>query len=81
MRTLTCKNKICWENWLYLRPYLKAFPIFNALETCREYFLKIDPGIVEFIKKFMERLLEKCEILRHRPNYVQKLYQKQLNAS
>ena len=68
-------------NWLYLRPYLKAFPIFNVLETCREYFLTIDLRIVEFIKKFIERFLEKCEIFRHGPNYVQKLYQKQLNAS
>ena len=81
MRTLTCKHKIWGKNWLYLRPYLKAFPVFNVLETCREYFLTIDLGIVEFIKKFIERFLEKCEILRHWPNYVQKLYQKQLNAS
>ena len=49
----------------------KAFPVFNVLETCREYFLTIDLGIVEFIKKFIERFLEKCEIFR----------QKQLNAS
>ena len=82
MRTLTCKHKIWGENWLYLRPYLKAFPIFNVLETCREYFLiRLISEIVEFIKKFIERFLEKCEILRHGPNYVQKLYQKQLNAS
>ena len=81
MRTLTCKHKIWRENWLYLRPYLKAFPIFNVLETCREYLLMIDLGIVEFRKKVIERFLEKCEIFRHGPNYVQKLYQKQLNAS
>ena len=81
MRTLTCKHKIWGKNWLYLRPYLKAFPIFNVLETCREYFLTTDLGIVEFIEKFIERFLEKCEIFRHGPNYVQKLYQKQLNAS
>ena len=56
------------------------FPVFNVLETCSEYFLTIDLGIVEFIKKFIARFLEKCEIFRHRPNYVQKLYQKQLNA-
>ena len=36
MRTLTCKHKIWEENWLYLRPYWKAFPVFNVLETCRE---------------------------------------------
>ena len=81
MRTLTCKHKIWGGNWLYLWPYLKAFPIFNVLETCREYFLTIDLGIIEFIKKFIERFLEKCEIFRHGLNYVQKLYQKQLNAS
>ena len=81
MRTLACKHKIWRENWLYLRPYLKAFPVFNVLNTCREYFLTIDLGIVEFIKKFIEQLLEKCEIFRHGPNYVQTLYQKQLNAS
>ena len=73
MRTLTCKHKIWGKNWLYLRPYLKAFPVFNVLETCREYFLTIDLGIVEFIKKFSERFLEKCEIFGHGPNYVQKL--------
>ena len=38
MRTLTCKHKIGGKNWLYLRPYLKAFPVFNVFETCREYF-------------------------------------------
>ena len=26
MRTLACKHKIWGGNWLYLRPYLKAFP-------------------------------------------------------
>ena len=51
MRTLTCKHKIWGENWLYLRPYLKAFPVFNVLETCRVYLLTIDLGIVKFIKK------------------------------
>ena len=76
------KNTKIWgENWLYLRPYLKAFPVFNVLKTCREYFLTIDLGIIEFIKKFIERFLGKCEIIRHGPNYVQKLYQKQLNVS
>ena len=64
-----------------LRPYLKAFPVSNVLETCREYFLTFDLGIVEFRKKFIEQFLEKWEIFRHGPNYVQKLYQKQLNAN
>ena len=77
----TCKHKIWGGNWLYLRPYLKAFSVFNVLETCRVYLLAIDLMIVKFIKKFIERFLEKCEIFRHGPNYVQKLYQKQPNAS
>ena len=81
MRTLTCKHKIWGENWLCLSHYLRAFPVFNVLETCREYFLTIDLGIVEFIKKFIKRFLEKYKIFRHGPNYLQKLYQKQLNAS
>ena len=51
MRTLTCKHKIWGENWLYLRPYLKDFPVFNVLETCSVYLLMIDLGIVKFIKK------------------------------
>ena len=48
---LTYKHKIWGENWLYLSPYLKAFPVFNVLETCKEYLLTIDLEIVEFIKK------------------------------
>ena len=55
MWTLTGKHKIWGENWLYLRPYLKAFPVFNVLETCRVYLLTIDLGIFKFIKKFIER--------------------------
>ena len=62
MSTLTCKHKISRKNWLYLRPYLKAFPVFNVLETCRVYLLTIVLEIVQFIKKFIERLFEKCEI-------------------
>ena len=80
IRMLTCKHKILGGNWLCLRPYLKAFPVFNVLTTCTENFLTIDLEIVEFIKNFIEQFLEKCEIFRHGPNYVQKLYQKQLNA-
>ena len=51
IRTLTCKHKIWGKNWSYLRPYLKAFPVFNVLETRRVYLLTIDLGIVKFIKK------------------------------
>ena len=39
MRTLTYKHNIWGENWLNLRPYLKAFPVFSVLETCRVYVL------------------------------------------
>ena len=81
MWTLTCKHKIWGKNWLYLKPYLKAFPVFNVMETRRVYLLTIDLGIFQFIKKFIERLFGKCEICRPRPNYMQKLLQKQLNAS
>ena len=80
-RMLTYKHKIWGENWLYLSPYLKAFPVFNVLETCKEYLLTIDLEIVEFIKKIIERFFEKCKTCKHGPNYVQNLYQKQLNAS
>ena len=73
MRTLTCKHKIGVKNWLYLRPYLKAVTLFNVLETSREYLLTIGLQIVEFIKKFIERFFEKCEICRNGQNYVQKL--------
>ena len=73
MRTLTCKHKTWGKNWLYLRPYLTAFSVFNVLETCRVYLLEIDLGIVKFIKKLIERFFEKCENCRPGPNYVQKL--------
>ena len=55
MWTLTGKHKIWGENWLYLRPYLKAFPVFNVPKTCRVYLLTIDLGIFKFIKTFIER--------------------------
>ena len=64
MRTLTCKHKIWGKNWLYLRPYLKAFPVFNVLETCREYLLIINLQIVEFIKKFIEQFFQKMRNLQ-----------------
>ena len=73
MRALICKHKIWGENWLYLRTYLKAFPDFNIIETCRVYLLAIDLGIVKFIKKFIEQFFEKCEICSNGPNDVQKL--------
>ena len=69
MRTLTCKHKIWGENWLYLRPYLKAFPVFNVLKTCREYFLTIDLGIVEFIKKFIVNLCLKKSSFKVQPAF------------
>ena len=55
MWTLTGKHKIWGKNWLYLRLYLKAFPVFNVPETCRVYVLTIDLGIFKFIKTFIER--------------------------
>ena len=73
MRPLTCKHKTWGKNWLYLRPYLTAFSVFNVLETCRVYLLAIDLGIAKFIEKFIQPFFEKCEICTHGPNYVQKL--------
>ena len=63
MRTLTCKHKIWGENWLYLRPYLKAFSAFNVLETCRVYLLVIDLGIVKFIKNLSSGFLKNAKIV------------------
>ena len=59
MRTLTCKQKIWGKNWLYLRPYLKAFPVFNVLETCRVYLMMNELEIFKCIKiKILERFFE-----------------------
>ena len=63
MRTLTCKQKTWGENWLYLRPYLKAFSVFNVLETCRVYLLVIDLGIVKYIKKFWSAFLKNAKFV------------------
>ena len=76
MRTLAYKQILGGGggNWSYLRSYLKAFAVFNVLETCTVYLLTIDLGIVFFfLQKFIERFFEKCEICGRRPNYVQKL--------
>ena len=59
MWTLNCKHKIWGKNWLYLSSYLKAFPVFNVLETRSVYLLTIDLGIFQFIKKFIERFFWK----------------------
>ena len=63
MRTLACKHKIWGENWLYLRPYLKAFPVFNVLKTCREFFLTIDLEIVDFIKNLSSGFWKNAKFL------------------
>ena len=73
MSTLTCKHKIWRKNWLYLRPYLKAFPVFNVLETCRVYLLTIDLGIVKFIKTFLSGYLKNAKFVG--------MEETQLNAS
>ena len=79
MRTLAGKHKNLEGggggrgNWSYLRSHLKAFPVFNVLETCRVYLSTIDLGIFKFIKQFIKRIFENCEIYRRGPNYVQKL--------
>ena len=45
------------KKWLYLRPYLKTFPVFNVLQTCRVHLLTIGLGIVKFIKKLSSGFL------------------------
>ena len=42
---------------------------------------KFDLGIVKFKKKFIKQFFEKCGICTNGPNDMQKLWQKQLNAS
>ena len=68
-----CKRKIWGKNWSYLKPYLKAFLLFNVLETCSVYLLTIDLGIFKFIKNLSSGFFKKCKICRRGPNYVQKL--------
>ena len=65
MRTLTCKHKIWGKHWLYLRPYLKAFPVFNVLETCncRVYLLTIDLGIVKCIRNVSSGFLNNAKFV------------------
>ena len=53
--------------------FFTFFPVFNVVEICRVYLLTIDLGIIKFIKNFIERFFEKCEIYRCGPTYVQKL--------
>ena len=45
MRTFTCKHKIWGKNWLYLRPYLKAFPVFNVFETWAYIYWRLILGL------------------------------------
>ena len=63
IRTLNCKHKIWGKNWSYLRPYLKAFPVFNVLETWRVYLLTIGLGIAKFIKKISSDFLENAKFV------------------
>ena len=63
MWTLTCKHKIWGENWSYLRPYLKAFPLFNVLETCKVYSLTIDLGIFKSIKNLSSGFLKNAKFV------------------
>ena len=63
MRTLTCKHKIWGKNLVYLRAYLKAFSVFNVIETCRVYLLATDLVIVKFMKKIIEPFLENAKIV------------------
>ena len=46
-----------------MRPYLKAFPVFNVLETCRVYFLTIDLEIVKLIKNLLSGFLNNAKFV------------------
>ena len=63
MWTLTCKHKIWGKSWLYLRSYLKAFPVFNVLKTRRVYLLTIDLGIFQFIKNLSSGFLQNAKFV------------------
>ena len=39
MRTLTRKHKIWGKKLVIFKAYVKAFPVFNVLETCRGIFI------------------------------------------
>ena len=76
MRTLTCKHKIWGKNWLYLRPYLKAFSVslFSMFLKLAGYiYWQLISELSNFLKKFIERLFEISEICSHGANYVQNL--------
>ena len=45
-------SELPWQrNDAIITAFLKVFPVFNVLETCRVHLLTIDLGIVKFIKK------------------------------
>ena len=46
-----------------MRPYLKAFPVFNVLETYRVYFLTIDLEIVKLIKNLLSGFLNNAKFV------------------
>ena len=53
----------------FQKPLDKFFYKFDNSEINRQEIFS-DLGIVEFIKKFIERFLEKYESFRHGPNYL-----------
>ena len=54
MRTLTCKHKIWRENWLHLRPYLKAF-VSKYLENA--VIIEAIMACTNSLKRFLKKTL------------------------
>ena len=61
--TLTCEHKIWGKNSSNLRPYLKAFPVFNVLETCRVYLLTIDLGTFNLWKNLSSGFVKNAKFV------------------
>ena len=63
-----------------LRLYLKAFPVFNVLETCGVYLLTIDLGIVQCIKKLSSGFLNNTKFVGMDQITCKNCNKRQLNA-
>lgn len=72
MRSLTCKHDMGDNKLVLLRPNFIDFHIFNNLENCRPYTMKIQLSTDDFLKKSIEQFLKYYNICWHRPNYTQK---------
>ena len=68
---LTCKQKIWGKNWLYLKPYFKAFHLFSMFLKLSGYiYWQLIAGSSNLYNNLLSGFFEKCEICRHAPNYI-----------